>query len=171
MKKAAPIVSSHLLMENGPFPNNGRLPLLIFKQVFEKNSVTPEQFEELFSSNFWPAAWRNGLYSFHHYHSTAHEVLGVYRGWVEACFGGPDGLILMAEAGDVILIPAGVSHCNEKQSSNFRVVGAYPQDQIWDMKYGRDGERPTVDHVISGVSMPAADPVSGMNGPLKTLWA
>jgi len=39
------------------------------------------------------------------------------------------------------------------------------------MKYGRDGERPAVDHVINSVTMPAADPVLGMNGPLKTLWA
>jgi uncharacterized protein YjlB len=171
MKAAAPKVSSHVLVENGPFPNNGRLPLLIYKQAFEKESVTPENFEQLFTSNFWPAAWRNGIYSLHHYHSTAHEVLGVYRGWVEACFGGPDGLVLQAEAGDVIIIPAGVSHCNKKQSSDFRVVGAYPQDQVWDMKYGKDGERPTVDQVISTVTLPTADPVLGMDGLLKTLWA
>jgi uncharacterized protein YjlB len=96
MKAAAPKVSSHLLVENGSFPNNGRLPLLIINGVFEKNRVSPERFEQLFTSNLWPAAWRNGIYSFHHYHSMAHEVLGVYRGWVEACFGGPDGLILRA---------------------------------------------------------------------------
>ena len=170
MKAAAPEVSSHLLLENGSFPNNGRLPLLVFKQVFEKNRVTPERFEQLFTSNLWPAAWRNGIFSFHHYHSMAHEVLGVYRGWVEACFGGPDGLILRAEAGDVIIIPAGVSHCNKGQSPDFRVVGAYPQGQNWDMKYGKDGERPAVDQVISTVPLPAADPVAGKDGPLKTLW-
>ena len=170
MNTAAPKVSSHLLAENGSFPNNGRLPLLIIKGVFEKNRVSPESFEQLFTSNLWPAAWRNGIYSFHHYHSMAHEVLGVYRGWVEACFGGPDGLILRAEAGDVIIIPAGVSHCNNGQSSDFRVVGAYPQGQNWDMKYGKDGERPAVDQVISTVPIPAADPVAGKDGPLKTLW-
>jgi uncharacterized protein YjlB len=170
MNTAAPNVSSHLLVENGSFPNNGRLPLLIINGVFEKSRVSPERFEQLFTSNLWPAAWRNGIYSFHHYHSMAHEVLGVYRGWVEACFGGPDGLILRAEEGDVIIIPAGVSHCNKGQSSDFRVVGAYPQGQNWDMKYGKEGERPAVDQVISTVPLPAADPVAGKDGPLTALW-
>jgi len=171
MKEPVPTISSHLVVENGTYPNNGRLPLLIFKQVFGSSEVSPERFEQLFTAHFWPAAWRNGLYSFHHYHSSAHEVLGVYDGWVEACFGGPGGLLLMAEAGDVILIPAGVSHCNKNQSADFRVVGAYPKGQLWDMKYGKAGERPAVDRVIREVNLPSTDPVLGTDGGIKTLWS
>ncbi len=170
MKETFQTIRSHLLAENGSFPNNEKLPLLIFKQVFDSNHASPERFEQLFTANSWPAAWRNGLFTFHHYHSSAHEVLGVYSGWVKACFGGPGGLLLEAEAGDVILIPAGVSHCNNDQSPDFKVVGAYPHGQVWDMKYGKAGERPTVDQVISRVSLPDADPVLGINGGIKTLW-
>lgn len=170
MKKRTENIFSHLLAEKGLYPNNARLPLLVVGQVFQKNRATPEGFERLFTAHQWPAAWRNGLYDFHHYHSTAHEVLGIYSGWVEACFGGPGGLVMKAEAGDVIIIPAGVSHCNVGQSPDFKVVGAYPQNQVWDMKYGKHGERPGVDRVIAGVALPDEDPVSGTDGPLKTLW-
>ncbi|MGQ0656139.1 MAG: hypothetical protein ACT4P4_28430 [Betaproteobacteria bacterium] len=43
---------------------------------------TPEGFEALFDKNRWRAAWRNGVHGFQHYHSTAHEALGVYEGEV-----------------------------------------------------------------------------------------
>ena len=170
MKEWSQNIAAHLIKENGTFPNNPNLPLLIAGQVFCKSGVTAEQFEQLFTSNSWPAAWRNGLYSVHHYHSTAHEALGIYSGWIVACFGGPGGKVLRAEAGDVIIIPAGVSHCNNKQSPDFRVVGAYPLNQHWDMKYGDAGERPEVDQVILDVPRPLADPVFGVDGGLKTLW-
>ena len=37
-------------------------------------------FEELFHGNGWGNGWRNGIFPFHHYHSTAHEVLGIAAG-------------------------------------------------------------------------------------------
>ena len=128
----------HILFNGyGTFPNNENLPLVIFKNPFQDVDISPDHFENCFSNHGWPAAWRNGLFDFHHYHSTAHEVLGVYSGWVRACFGGPQGQILEAEKGDVIIIPAGVAHCNKGQSPDFMVVGAYPLGQPRDMKYGK----------------------------------
>jgi uncharacterized protein YjlB len=149
-------IISRLIAENGGFPNNRNLPLIIMKQALSGDLISPENFEKQFDKNDWPAAWRNGLYNFHHYHSTAHEVLGVYSGWVQARFGGPGGDILKAEAGDLIIIPAGVSHCNKGQS--------------WDMKYGKPGERPTTDNNISNVTAPKSDPLFGTQGPLMALW-
>ena len=163
-------IISHLITENGNFPNNNTLPLVILKEAIPRSKLSPERYEQLFSDNLWPAAWRNGLYSFHHYHASAHEVLGVYSGWVEACFGGPNGVVLTAEAGDVMVIPAGVSHCNTGQSSDFQVVGGYPIGQKWDMMYGKSGERPAVDEVIARVPLPEADPVLGKTGGVAQLW-
>ncbi len=156
--------------ENDTFPNNPELPLVIITSVLDERGVSAGKFERLFTQNGWPAAWRNGLYDVHHYHSTAHEVLGVYSGWVEACFGGPGGEMLKAAAGDMIVIPAGVSHCNVGQSKDFRVVGGYPAGQQWDMMYGKVGERPAVDETIKQVSRVIADPAFGPTGPLMRFW-
>ncbi len=161
---------SRIFHENDIFPNNENLPLVVLKSPLKDVRIAPEIFEKLFTDHGWPAAWRNGLFDFHHYHSKAHEVLGVYSGWVRACFGGPQGEILKAEKGDVIIIPAGVAHCNKGQSSDFMVVGGYPLGQPRDMMYGRPGERPQADINISRVCMPTMDPVSGNDGLLFELW-
>lgn len=160
-----------LCPENGTFPNNNNLELCILKQAFSPNAANlVKLIEQCFQDNEWPPAWRNGLYDIHHYHSTAHEALGVYSGWVEACFGGPDGIVQTAIKGDVIIIPAGVSHKNMKQSDDFRVVGAYPEGQPWNMKYGLQEERPQVDEEIQQVALPQTDPVYGIDGPLMKNW-
>ena len=72
--------------------------------------------------------------------------------------------------GDMIVIPAGVSHCNVGQSKDFRVVGGYPAGQQWDMMYGKEGERPAVDETIKQVSRVIADPAFGPTGPLMRFW-
>jgi uncharacterized protein YjlB len=106
----------------------------------------------------------------HHYHSTAHEVLGVYRGEVRVCLGGEDGTRVTLRAGDVAVLPAGVAHKNEQQSSDFAVVGAYPEGTSPDMNYGEDGERPRADKNIAALTLPPSDPVQGKDGALTRLW-
>lgn len=64
------------LSRNGWMPNNDHLPVLIYRRAFETSSDTASMMERIFQRNAWPAQWRNGVYTFHHYHSTAHEVLG-----------------------------------------------------------------------------------------------
>jgi len=164
-------VSSHLLTDNGVFPNNANCPLLVYPQALALSGSDPAAlFEALFTQNHWPAAWRNGVYAFHHYHSTAHEVLGIFSGRARVQFGGENGVVLEVKAGDVVVIPAGVSHKNLGASLDFSVVGAYPKGQNWDMQYGKPGERPAADARIARVGLPAADPVHGETGPLMSLW-
>ena len=168
---AEPNIKILIILDEETFPNNNALPLVLIQRAFgptEKNLV--RTIEERIHANTWGRSWRNGIYSFHHYHSTAHEVLGLYAGKVKAQFGGPNGQVVQAQAGDVIIIPAGVSHKNLEQSSDFRCVGAYPAGQSPDMQYGKPGERPQVDRNIESVSLPRMDPVFGIDGPLLDIW-
>jgi uncharacterized protein YjlB len=159
---------THLFADDGVFPNS-RLPVLIYRGVLAKPEAAA--FEQMFEANGWSSAWRNGLFSVHHYHSTAHEVLGIYEGRVTARLGGggSGGKSVTLVAGDVVVIPAGVAHKNDGASPDFRVVGAYPVGTGPDMQYGKPGERPGTDRNIARVGVPAGDPVRG-HRLIAALW-
>jgi uncharacterized protein YjlB len=166
-----PEIISHALEDDGRFPNNKSRPLIVYKNAIRIDSNEgPEIIEEVFHSNRWGGSWRNGIYPFHHYHSTAHEVLGIYKGTAAVQFGGDEGPVLTVASGDVVIIPAGVAHKNINSSMDFRVVGAYPSGQSWDMNYGKPGERPAADRNIASVPDPKTDPVYGNKSPLLDLW-
>jgi uncharacterized protein YjlB len=110
------------------------------------------------------------VYPFPHYHSTAHEVLGVYRGHARLRLGHSTGVEIIAETGDVIVIPAGVGHQNLGASEDFHVVGGYPDGQSADLLRGNKGERPQADRNIEAVPLPIGDPVNGPSGPLTDAW-
>ncbi|NDY72870.1 hypothetical protein DO021_15330 [Desulfobacter hydrogenophilus] len=163
--------TSYVFKDDGTYPNN-ILPLVLLKQAIQSmEPISPSTIEKVFHENNWVSSWRNGLFGFHHYHSTAHEVLGIYSGWVKAQLGGPDGKTVIVEVGDVVIIPAGVAHKNIDQSPDFNVVGAYPIGQVPDMKYGKPGERPNADQNIQNIDRPEYDPVYGKAGPLMELWS
>ena len=154
---ASPEVEQHALLDSGLIPNNTRLPLLIYRRVVRLPTQDPAgAFEQIFAHWNWRGQWRNGIYGFHHYHSTSHEVLGVYAGQVTVRMGGEGalGLTTALRAGDVVAIPAGVAHCNLESSEDFAVVGAYPDGCKWDLLRGREGERPQADVNIARLRPP-----------------
>jgi uncharacterized protein YjlB len=162
---------TRLLKDDGTFPNHGKLPLTVYQGILVLPQSNPAAVvETLFELNGWRGCWRNGIYGFHHYHSTAHEVLGVYGGSAQVQMGGDHGATLTVACGDVIIIPAGVAHKNLGADGDFRVVGAYPQGQGPDMCYGKAGERPRADKNISKVTLPKMDPAYGVDGPLNKHW-
>ena len=111
------------------------------------------------------------MYPFHHYHSTAHEVLGIAAGHATLMLGGPRGRTFEVRSGDVIVIPAGVAHRQLAKSADFLVVGGYPIGAASrDLLRGEPGERPEADHRIDAVPLPGADPVEGKPGALTALW-
>ena len=163
------VPETQVLKDTGAFPNS-RLPALIYRNALAADAKLAVSFEALFEKNGWTGAWRNGLYRAHHYHSTAHEVLGVFRGNVTLRLGGPEGPLVELNAGDVAVIPAGVAHKNEAQSDDFAVVGAYPSGTSPDMQYGKAGERPRADRNLDALGLPKLDPVAGSVGALPRLW-
>jgi uncharacterized protein YjlB len=165
-----PRIITHLLKDAGTIPNS-RLPVLIYQGALTLPKDDPAAaIEALIHSQQWGNDWRNGIFTYHHYHSTAHEALLVYSGSANVQLGGEAGVSAAIEAGDVIIIPAGVGHKNLGASSDFHCVGAYPPGQNVDMKYGKEGERPRADENIARLALPLTDPVFGKSGPLLEHW-
>jgi uncharacterized protein YjlB len=156
--------------DDGQIPNHPTLPLLVYSNVLPEGHHRLALCQELFERNSWSGTWFASVFDYHHYHSTAHEVLGVVNGEATIRFGGEKGEPIQVQAGDVVVIPAGVGHCNERSSDNFRVVGAYPIGQRWDLCTGAPEERPQVLENIRQVPLPQTDPVYGMHGPLLETW-
>jgi uncharacterized protein YjlB len=146
--------------DDGTIPNNP-LPLLLYRSAL-RFDAGPAAFEQLFARHGWGGMWRNGIYDFHHFHSTAHEVLGIAAGRVRVRFGGPAGETVGVQAGDIVVIPAGVGHLNEGASPDLLVVGAYPQGQCPDLRRGDPGEHGKMLDNIAAVPLPARDPVTGL---------
>jgi len=143
-----------------PFPNS-IIPVLLYREVFVRDTVTPERFEDCFFGNGWTVQWRNGVYSFHHFHSTAHEVLGFYSGEARLQVGGPSGPELTVYAGDAVLLPAGTGHCNLRQSGDFACVGAYATGSEVDLLRGNDEQYEVAVRRAAAVPAIQKDPVTG----------
>jgi uncharacterized protein YjlB len=167
-------VVAHLLPPSGVIPNHPNWPLLVYPAAVEIAGADPAAaFERLFDANLWPAAWRNGVHPYHHFHTTAHEALGVYSGEVTVQFGGEGGVAITAKPGDVIVLPAGTGHKKIASRGRLGIVGAYPEGQHADMnvaKLARSGQSGNAAEAVARVPLPARDPVFGEKGPLFVHW-
>jgi len=167
----APRVVAHLLAPDGAVPNHPRWPLLVYPGAVAISGSDPAAaFERLFDRNRWPAAWRNGVFPFHHFHTTAHEALGVYSGEVTVQFGGDRGIAITARPGDVIVLPAGTGHKKLASRGELGVVGAYPAGQHPDTNTPLLASARRASEAVARVPLPARDPVLGADGPLFEYW-
>ena len=118
------------LKANGWMPTTPTCRCCSIAAPYRPGEDSAANFEALFERNGWPPEWRNGVYPFHHYHSTAHEVLGFAAGHARLILGGPNGQEIEVSAGDVALLPAGAGRVPARRTaaaSGGRCLSAGPE--------------------------------------------
>jgi uncharacterized protein YjlB len=153
--------------DDGAIPNSP-LPVVVYHEI--EAATEASSCERLFAENGWLGAWRDGIFSFHHFHSTAHEVLGIVRGHARVTLGGPSGKSVEVTRGDILVLPAGTGHRNIGSTADLLVIGAYPDGMLWDLRRGVPAEHDEALANIHAVPLPKSDPVSGAGGRLNELW-
>ncbi len=150
-------------------PNHPFLPVLVYRDLFGGKKEDPARaFEAMFHDAGWQGLWRNGVFSYQHYHVGAHEVLGIAGGKAELLIGGPEGAALDVRSGDCLVLPAGTGHKRMSASDDFLVVGGYPPGQHADIE--TQAATPGELKIIATLPIPVSDPVYGIAGPLLSLW-
>ncbi len=113
-----------------------RLPNSRFPVLIHRNAVAGggrDAVKARFIKNGWLNNWfYTGIYEYAHFHSTTHETLGCAVGWMDLALFGEGGERVRLEAGDILVMPAGVSHEMVGHSDNVMVVGGYPDGHDWD---------------------------------------
>ena len=154
-----------IYFEKGSDVPNSYLPALLFRSVLAPQaSDKAQRFRQAFRTNSWTGLWTDTIYDYTHFHSNAHEVLGIAEGRVTVKLGGDDGRLFRLKAGDMLILPAGVGHRRVGGDEGLKVIGAYPPKQSrFNMK--RKGR------TVPKVPLPPTDPFYGEAGPLVRLWA
>ena len=142
-------------------PNHPRFPVLIYRDVEAIDGAAAAR--ALFAEHGWGGSWVNGVFDFHHFHSTSHEALAVVAGTATIELGGPQGRAFEVAAGDVLVLPAGTGHRRATARDGFTVVGAYPAGQEnYDLLRGDDpAEVEAARRRIEALPAPPEDPVGG----------
>jgi uncharacterized protein YjlB len=143
-------------------PNNPRFAVLLYRGV-EAAADGAGAARSLFAEHGWRGSWVDGVFDFHHFHSTSHEVLAVVAGGATLELGGPQGEAFEVSAGDVAVLPAGTGHRRASARAGFTVVGAYPAGQEdYDLLRGDDpAEVAAARERIAALGPPPQDPVGG----------
>lgn len=149
------------MSDDGTFPNNNRFPLLLYKAAF---SGTQIEGQTLITQNGWTQPWAWGVFSYHHYHSRAWELLLCVQGQAHVQIGGEKGPVVQIQNGDLVLVPSGIAHKQLEASGEFTLLGSYPK-QGWTGSIDTLTGRPTQeerDNILACYA-PVRDPIFGLN--------
>lgn len=142
---------------------NSRFPLLIHRGGIPAGGA--DAVRTRFRQTGWLNNWAYpGIYSYHHFHSTTHECLGVASGWMQLELFGKGGKTVRLETGDVVVMPAGVSHAMTDNSEDVLVIGGYPDGRDWDNiqeAFVSELDFRAAAKLIMSLPVPATDPVTG----------
>jgi uncharacterized protein YjlB len=144
-------------------PNHPRFPVLLYRGV-EAATRGADAIRARFAEHGWGGSWVDGVFPFHHFHSTSHEALAVLAGSATLELGGPQGREFTVAAGDVVVLPAGTGHRRATDRDGFTVLGAYPAGQHdYDLLRGSDdpAEVAAAKARIARLPPPPEDPVGG----------
>lgn len=160
-------IQTFTFKEDGLLPNNPSLPAVLYSGVLKDQTA---RIEQIFNENGWLNSWQDGVFPYHHYHSNAHEVLGVISGAALVQIGGDSGATFEVSPGDVLVLPAGTAHKSLSSSDDFLVTGAYPGGAQYNLRRATPEDWSEALPEISNVPLPASDPVYGNMGPLLKSW-
>lgn len=164
-------IQAVMFSDDGRTPNHPALPAVVMRGSGAEETEDPAAwFENRFMENDWSECWRYGVYPYHHFHTTNHEVLGVSRGTATILLGGEQGQNFDVGVGDVIVLPAGTGHKCIQSSDDFQVVGAYPSGIEPDLVRSGECDLIPLRSRITQVAVPLKDPVYGSDGPLFEFW-
>lgn len=155
---------SYTSKPEGRVPNS-RFPLLIHRGGIPGGGE--DAIKARFRENGWSNNWSYpGVYHYPHFHSTSHECLGCARGWMEFSLSvGVGGWSrVRVEAGDVIVMPAGVSHQQVGASEDIMMCGGYAGGRDWDNvqeAYLSEDRYYAACKSIMALPIPDRDPVTG----------
>lgn len=170
MNTADAAVQALYFEDDGSTPNS-RFPVLFYRLMLDPSVDNARAFEALFAAHQWTPLWRDGIFDYHHFHSNAHEALGIACGQARLTLGGASGQSVSVKRGDVLVLPAGTGHRCIECSDDFLVVGAYPHGQEdYDIQRPDSAAHPRALARIAKVPLPEQDPVSGIRGALMTHW-
>lgn len=153
---------SYTSKPEGRIPNS-RFPLLVHRGAIPGGGI--DAVKAKFRQNGWLNNWEYpGIYEYPHFHSTTHECLGCANGWMEFSLSVNGWTRVRIEAGDVIVMPAGVSHEMVGHSDDIMMIGGYPEGREWDNvqeAFLSDEDFRAAAKRIMMLPIPSSDPVTG----------
>jgi len=143
---------------------NSPLPVVLIRSALTPNvSAKGRRFREAFRRRGWTGIWADTVYDYTHFHSNAHEVLGIAKGKVTVFWEAPKA----DDSGSRLAICSGFLPAWDiagfGEATGLKVIGAYPPGQShFTMK--RKGR------AVPRVRLPDTDPFYGPAGPLTRCW-
>lgn len=162
-----------------PHVPNSILPVLIYRNMLPANPTAASTRDAL-EKNSWLQGGVFKTYRAHHFHSVTHECYAIFKGSSRLLLGrGPlddpndGGIEVDVSVGDIIVLPAGVSHCSVDSEGDYEYVGLYPKGSPhWDSNFCKADATETAEKARNArnVPIPEYDPIYGQDGPLVEIW-
>lgn len=137
MPSAIPPPEQHFIKKPTLHVPNSQLPVLIYRSALPPNPDVTSTCA-IIEPNNWIKGGVFKHYPTPHFHSVTHECYAVFKGHSRFLLGrGPldptskDDTFVDLRRGDVIVLPAGVAHCNVESSEDYEYVGLYPEVSRW----------------------------------------